>query len=58
MNRMFSTDSVAGVDFLIMNTDSQALATSPIKSGKKFQIGDKLTKGLGAGGNPMIGQAC
>jgi len=55
---MFSTDSVAGVDFLIMNTDSQALATSPIKSGKKFQIGDKLTKGLGAGGNPMIGQAC
>lgn len=56
VNRMFSTDSVAGVDFLIMNTDSQALATSPIKSGKKFQIGDKLTKGLGAGGNPMIGQ--
>lgn len=56
VNRMFSTDSIAGVEFIIMNTDSQALSTSPVKEGNKFQIGDQLTRGLGAGGNPMVGQ--
>jgi cell division protein FtsZ len=56
VNRMFSTDSIAGVDFIIMNTDSQALSTSPVKEENKFQIGDQLTRGLGAGGNPMVGQ--
>lgn len=56
VNRMFSTDSIAGVDFLILNTDAQALQTSPVEAGNKFQIGDKLTRGLGAGGNPMVGQ--
>ncbi|KAI8110908.1 hypothetical protein M9434_004482 [Picochlorum sp. BPE23] len=56
VNRMFSTDSIVGVDFLIMNTDAQALETSPVEAGNKFQIGDKLTRGLGAGGNPMVGQ--
>jgi len=56
VNRMFSTDSIAGVEFIIMNTDSQALSTSPVKEENKFQIGDQLTRGLGAGGNPMVGQ--
>ncbi len=33
----------------------QALASSPIKANSKLQIGEKLTRGLGAGGNPQIG---
>jgi cell division protein FtsZ len=43
-----------GVSFLAVNTDRQALSNS--KSENKLQIGEKLTKGLGAGGNPEIGQ--
>lgn len=43
-----------GVEFISINTDSQALAKS--KSAIKIQIGEKLTKGLGAGGNPEIGE--
>ena len=35
---------------------AQALASSPLKSNRKLQIGEKLTRGLGAGGNPAIGQ--
>src|SRR3989449_9152026 len=43
-----------GVDFIAANTDSQALKAnlSPIK----MQLGEKLTRGLGAGGNPEIGR--
>jgi cell division protein FtsZ len=43
-----------GVDFIAANTDSQALKAnlSPIK----MQLGDKLTRGLGAGGNPEVGR--
>jgi cell division protein FtsZ len=43
-----------GVDFLAANTDAQALRTnlSPVK----LQLGEKLTRGLGAGGNPEIGK--
>ena len=43
-----------GVDFIAVNTDKQALAQSLATT--KIQIGDKLTKGLGAGANPEIGQ--
>ncbi|MEI8067834.1 MAG: cell division protein FtsZ [Candidatus Shapirobacteria bacterium] len=54
INSMISEDSIQGVDFIAVNTDSQALLNSlaPIK----IQIGEKLTKGLGAGGNPQMGQ--
>jgi len=53
INRMIST-RVQEVEFIAINTDNQALIGSmaPIK----IRIGDKLTKGLGAGGNPEIGQ--
>ncbi|NLK36545.1 MAG: cell division protein FtsZ [Epulopiscium sp.] len=47
-------DGLDGVEFISINTDSQALAKS--KSAIKIQIGEKLTKGLGAGGNPEIGE--
>ncbi len=47
-------DGLDGVEFISVNTDGQALAKS--KSATKIQIGEKLTKGLGAGGNPEIGQ--
>lgn len=54
INSMINDDSIKGVDFIAVNTDSQALLNSlaPIK----IQIGEKLTKGLGAGGNPQMGQ--
>lgn len=54
VNSMIVEDNISGVDFISINTDSQALLNSlaPIK----IQIGEKLTKGLGAGGNPQIGQ--
>jgi cell division protein FtsZ len=45
---------VSGVEFWAINTDAQALAQS--KAGQRLQIGQKLTRGLGAGGNPAIGQ--
>ena len=43
-------DGLDGVEFISINTDGQALSKS--KSATKIQIGEKLTKGLGAGGNP------
>ena len=43
-----------GPEFIAVNTDRQALLTNPAP--KRIQIGDKLTKGLGAGANPEIGQ--
>lgn len=54
VNRMIET-GVKGVDFISINTDSQALQTS--LATKKIQVGNKLTKGLGAGANPEIGKA-
>ena len=54
VNSMISEDSIQGVDFIAVNTDSQALLNS--LSPVKIQIGEKLTKGLGAGGNPQMGQ--
>ncbi|RDV82911.1 cell division protein FtsZ [Ammonifex thiophilus] len=53
VNRMI-TAGVRGVEFIVINTDAQALAMS--QSPNKIQIGVKLTKGLGAGGNPEIGE--
>jgi len=54
INSMIEDDDIQGVDFVAVNTDSQALLNS--KAQIKLQIGEKLTKGLGAGGNPQIGQ--
>jgi cell division protein FtsZ len=53
VNRMISA-GLGGVDFLVANTDVQALKQS--KAPVKIQIGDKLTKGLGAGANPEVGR--
>lgn len=53
VNRM---RELSGVQFYVVNTDVQALQTSPISASHKLQIGEKLTRGLGAGGNPSIGQ--
>ncbi len=47
-------DGLDGVTFISVNTDGQALEKA--KSTVKIQIGEKLTKGLGAGGNPDVGQ--
>lgn len=54
INSMVGTSQVQGVDFIGVNTDAQALLTC--SSTLKIQIGDDLTKGLGAGGNPEIGR--
>ena len=54
INSMISEESINGVDFVSVNTDSQALLNSLATI--KIQIGEKLTKGLGAGGNPQMGQ--
>jgi cell division protein FtsZ len=53
VNRMIESE-VTGIEFWAINTDAQALerALAP----QKLQIGQKITKGLGAGGNPAIGQ--
>jgi len=53
VNRMIDA-GLRGVEFIAINTDKQALYLS--KANTKIQIGDKLTKGLGAGANPEIGE--
>ncbi len=53
VNRMIQF-GLKGVEFISINTDKQALFTS--EANQKIQIGEKLTKGLGAGANPEIGQ--
>jgi len=53
VNRMIS-EGVAGVHFVAMNTDAQALSQS--QAPKKIQLGAELTRGLGAGGDPTRGQ--
>jgi cell division protein FtsZ len=53
VNRMI-TEKVQGVDFIVANTDLQALNSS--KASTKIQLGPKLTKGLGAGSNPEVGE--
>lgn len=53
VNRMIASN-VLGVEFWSINTDAQSLAQSA--SPERLQMGQKLTRGLGAGGNPAIGQ--
>lgn len=53
VNRMVAS-SLNGVEFWTINTDAQALVQS--QSMQRLQIGQKLTRGLGAGGNPAVGQ--
>ncbi len=53
VNRMIASE-VTGVEFWSINTDAQALAQN--SAAKRLQMGQKLTRGLGAGGNPAIGQ--
>jgi cell division protein FtsZ len=53
INHMFK-QGIKGVDFVICNTDAQALQNSPVPN--KIQLGLNLTEGLGAGANPEIGQ--
>jgi cell division protein FtsZ len=53
VNYMFSK-GIKGVDFIICNTDLQALENSPIPN--KIQLGASLTQGLGAGSNPEVGK--
>ena len=52
VNRMVDC-GIRGVEFIAVNTDRQALQMS--KAGTKIQIGEKITRGLGAGANPDIG---
>jgi len=54
VNSMILNQKIVGVDFISINTDAQALATS--QSPLKIQIGKDLTKGLGAGANPEVGK--
>ncbi|MBD1912923.1 MULTISPECIES: cell division protein FtsZ [unclassified Leptolyngbya] len=53
VNRMIASD-VSGIEFWTVNTDAQALSNSITTN--RLQVGQKLTRGLGAGGNPAIGQ--
>ncbi|MDT8718137.1 cell division protein FtsZ [Clostridium sp. 19966] len=53
VNRMI-VEGLKNVEFIAINTDKQALMLS--NASQKIQIGDKLTKGLGAGANPEVGQ--
>jgi cell division protein FtsZ len=53
VNHMYN-QGISGVDFVICNTDAQALEQSPIPN--KIQLGTTLTEGLGAGANPEVGR--
>jgi cell division protein FtsZ len=53
ISSMIEAGNVNGVEFIAINTDAQVLLQS--KAPTKLQIGEKLTKGLGVGGNPEIG---
>ncbi len=54
VSSMIEEGGISGVEFIAVNTDSQALLSN--KAGIKIQIGENLTKGLGSGGNPEIGK--
>src|SRR2546423_14387054 len=53
VNRMIRAEMM-GVEFIALNTDAQALLQSDAPH--KIRIGDKITRGLGAGGDPSIGE--
>lgn len=55
VDRMLDT-GVGGVEFWALNTDAQALGRSKAKGAKVLNIGSSATRGLGAGGNPKVGQ--
>ena len=54
VNSMITVSQIKGVDFIGVNTDAQALLLSQAQT--KIQIGENLTRGLGAGGDPDIGR--
>ncbi len=54
LNSMIALQQIQGVDFVAVNTDAQALMNN--QSPTKVQVGENLTKGLGAGGDPEIGR--
>ncbi len=54
VNSMIINNQINGVDFISVNTDAQALLLSQAQN--KIQIGENLTRGLGAGGSPDIGR--
>ena len=53
VNRMID-EKIKGIEFISINTDRQALVTS--KAENQIQIGEKLTRGLGAGADPEVGR--
>src|SRR5210317_500265 len=53
INHMFQA-GINGVDFVVCNTDAQALQNSPVPN--KIQLGVSTTEGLGAGANPDVGE--
>jgi cell division protein FtsZ len=53
VNRMISA-GLTGVEFIAVNTDAMALDNN--KAAHRIQIGEKVTKGLGAGANPEVGR--
>lgn len=53
LNSMIAQSTIAGVDFIAVNTDAQSLLLN--QAATKLQIGEDLTKGLGSGGSPEIG---
>jgi cell division protein FtsZ len=54
LNSMISLQQIQGVEFVAINTDAQALMVNEAPT--KVQIGENLTRGLGSGGNPEIGE--
>lgn len=54
VSSMIKSNQIGGVEFMAINTDAQALLSNPAQT--KIQIGDMLTRGLGAGGNPEVGR--
>ncbi|MBI4058699.1 cell division protein FtsZ [Candidatus Microgenomates bacterium] len=54
VNSMISQDKISGVEFIAVNTDAQVLLANLAPT--KVQIGEKLTRGLGVGGNPELGK--
>jgi len=54
INNMIAA-GLTGADFIVANTDAQALETSPVE--RRIQLGVRLTEGLGAGSKPEIGHA-
>jgi len=53
VNTMIESNQIKNVEFIVLNTDAQALLSN--QASTKIQIGENLTKGLGSGGNPEVG---